>query len=167
MRDFGLIPGKQLWLYDAWRGLPEIRAEDGQFASLHVGWGWDASPGAVARLLRNAGFNISRDTVFRKGWFNETFKLPRPPQVSFLHVDGDWYQSVLDTLETFYDDVSVGGIILLDDFGYWEGARLAFFDFCASRRLAPVVERMGSSQLYFVKGKEHNRGSRPLTRAVQ
>merc|ERR1711879_137625 len=100
------------------------------------------------------------DVVFRKGWFNETFRLPKPTQIAFLHIDNDWYQNVLDTLEAFYDRVSVGGVILFDDFGFWEGSRKALFRFCADRGLAPLVERVGQKQLYFIKGKGNNRGSK-------
>ena len=50
-----------------------------------------------------------------------------------------------------------GGVIVLDDFGYWEGAREAFYDFVNERGIKPLVERIGTDQLYWVKGKESNR----------
>lgn len=64
---------------------------------------------------------------------------------------------MLASLERFYDLVSDGGVVVLDDFGFWEGARVAFFEFFARRGEAPLVERAGLDQLWFVKGRRHNR----------
>jgi hypothetical protein len=62
----------------------------------------------------------SRVTVCR-GWFRDTF--PRVTgvisDVAVLHVDGDWYDSVRQTLETFYGKVSSGGFVVIDDYGTW------------------------------------------------
>ena len=60
-------------------------------------------------------------------------------------------------LETFYPLVSDGGIIILDDFGYWEGCREAFYDYCHRHNLKPLVERISSDQLFWYKNKQSNR----------
>jgi O-methyltransferase len=49
--------------------------------------------------------------------------------------------------------------VLFDDFGAWEGCRRAVWDFFAARGEHPLLERMGYEQVYFIKGKEHNRKS--------
>ena len=52
-----------------------------------------------------------------------------------------------------------GGVVVLDDFGYWEGSRRAFGDFLRLRPdvAMPLVERYGNDMLFFVKGAQHNR----------
>ena len=49
--------------------------------------------------------------------------------MAVLHCDGDWYDSVLLTLETFYPKVSPGGFVVIDDYGHWVGAREATDEF--------------------------------------
>ena len=138
--------GRQMWLYDAWQGMPEAEAKDGATAAAYLGWG-SRSQADVAERFTN--HNIPKSAiVWRKGWFNETFPLRKPTSVAFLHVDSDWYRSVMDTLDSFYDRVVEGGIVLFDDFGYWEGCRVAFYDFCQKRKLYPLTERVGHTQMY-------------------
>jgi O-methyltransferase len=68
-----------------------------------------------------------------------------------LHIDADWYDSVFYSLETFYQRVSDGGFIVLDDFGHWEGAREAFYDFCMEHSIKPLIERTGYTQAFWRK----------------
>lgn len=152
---------KKMWLYDAWKGMPATVKGDNPLASKLAGkWGKDSSAQMVLDGIKRTGYDLSNIQI-RKGWFSETFDVdPMPTQVSFLHIDSDWYQSVLDTLNTFFDLVPIGGVIVFDDFGYWEGARLAYYEFCFNRGMAPLLERNGHTQAYFIKGKEHNRGNR-------
>jgi hypothetical protein len=46
-----------------------------------------------------------------------------------LHCDGDWYDSVLRSLETFYPMIPSGGYVVVDDYGHWIGARRATDEF--------------------------------------
>jgi O-methyltransferase len=162
---------KTMYLYDSFIGMPEASLDiDGSYATelspshdeQGRGWGHEASAEGVFNRLSTLGVNKNQ-IVIRQGWFNETFNTsPRPSHhVAFLMVDGDWYQSVLDTLNTFYDQVPVGGIIVLDDYGYWEGARKALGSFLRSRPdiEMPLFERYGPDILWWVKGNQNNRPS--------
>lgn len=150
-------PQMKAWLYDAWQGMPETRPEDGTRAAQTVGWGKDGNLPLVLENLKKTGINIEEGVVIRKGWFNETFALEKPEKVAFLHVDSDWYSSVMDTLIAFYDRVPMGGVVVFDDFGFWEGCRRAFYDFFEARHERPLLERNGVTQAWFIKGREHNR----------
>lgn len=146
-----------LWLYDSFEGMPApgpndpaaARAETGRLA---VG----TEP--VRAALRTVRFPEDRLRL-RQGPFRETFGGPRPGRVALLHIDADWHDSVLGALEAFYPLVSDGGWIVLDDFGHWEGARRAFYAFCRSRRIEPLLERTGYTQAFWRKGQETNRES--------
>jgi len=149
-------PGK-IWLYDSFQGLPAPRTDkDGPEAAAATG-ACLGSEGKVLEALRHARFPEAQ-IVLKKGWFEQSFKeAPHPESIAILHLDCDWYESVLLSLRTFYDKVAEGGIIILDDFGHWEGCREAFYDFCAERRLRPLLERFGHTQAFWVKGRTHNR----------
>lgn len=152
----GFGPGSRtMWLYDSFEGLPEPKAIDGPDAGQWAG----SCVGAVERLheiLKKV--NVPKDRIHvRKGWFQDTFAEPLPEKIALLHIDADWYDSVALALNTFYDRVVEGGVIALDDFGYWEGCREAFYDFCAKRNIRPLLERCGVAQAWWIKGKTHNR----------
>jgi O-methyltransferase len=146
---------QRVWLYDSFEGMPTTSAQDGKTAAEFVG----ACKGEEAKVLE--AFAIARfpreRVVVRKGWFEATFKEPLPEKVALLHLDCDWYESVLLSLRTFYDRVAEGGVIILDDFGHWEGCREAFYDFAAEKKLKPLLERFGHTQAFWVKGRTHNR----------
>lgn len=148
--------GRKLWLYDSFEGMPETTAADGPAAADFIGKcvGDEANVHAAMRLAR---FPEER-YVIRKGWFQDTFTTgPMPGSIAFLHIDADWYDSVQLALVTFYDRVSTGGVIILDDFGHWEGCREAFYDFAAERDVKPLLERFGHTQAYWIKDRTHNR----------
>lgn len=146
---------RKLWLYDSFEGMPETTAQDGKVARQYIGKG-AVELEDVYTILKTVGADLAKVKII-KGYFEDTFRADLPEQVALLHCDADWYESVLLTLRTFYDLIPEGGIIVLDDFGYWEGAREAFYDFVKERDIKPLLERVGSDQLYWVKGKTSNR----------
>jgi len=146
---------KQLWLYDSFEGMPDTNVKDGEKAKTYIGEG-AVRLEDVQEIIRLRGKNFKR-VVIKKGWFSDTFIEVGPKNIALLHCDADWYESVSSVLNRFYDDVSDGGVIILDDFGYWEGCREAFYEFCKERDLKPLVERISIDQLYWIKGKETNR----------
>ncbi len=146
---------RHLWLYDSFAGMPETTAPDGEDAQEWVGKCL-GSVDAVQTVMNLVSTPEAKYTI-KKGWFQETFSDRLPTQVALLHCDADWYDSVTLVLETFYDLVPVGGCIVLDDFGYWEGCREAFYDFCARRQEKPLLERIEQDQAYWIKGRTHNR----------
>ncbi len=152
IRDY---PNCSLLLYDTFEGLPAPSPKDGLLAHKFEGE-CKGSTEAVLEVLRKTRFPLER-VVFRKGLFKDTFNEIPTKCVVLLHIDADWYDSVLHSLRTFYPLIPDGGIIVLDDFGFWEGAREAFYDFCKEQGIKPLLERVGPWQAFWRKGCEHNR----------
>jgi hypothetical protein len=87
-----------------------------------------------------------------KGLFQDTLGHAPIEKISLLHIDGDWYDSVMTCLQSFYDRVSPGGIVQIDDYGFWEGARKAVDDFFRQRGLAmPSLRYIDYAGRQFVK----------------
>lgn len=148
--------GRHLWLYDSFKGMPETIDKDGQDAAMFVGQ-CAATIADVKEAMRTVSTSDDKYSIY-EGWFEDTFETKNlPEKVALLHCDADWYNSVLLVLNTFYDRIPDGGCIVLDDFGYWEGCREAFYDFCSTRGIKPLLERTGSTQAYWIKGKVSNR----------
>jgi len=68
-----------------------------------------------------------------------------------LHLDGDWYRSVKVCLDELWDKVSPGGVVQIDDYGHWAGARKAVNEFIAERSLDLKVHYLDYSGRQLVK----------------
>lgn len=126
-------PLRATYAFDSFEGLPapDERA-DGPASSEWVGecLGLEEN---VREAVRRFGSPECLHIV--RGWFKDTFPgaVDTIGAIAVLHADGDWYDSIRLTLETFYDHVSPGGFVVVDDYGVWSGARQAVDEFRASR----------------------------------
>ncbi|MBE9178701.1 class I SAM-dependent methyltransferase [Oculatella sp. LEGE 06141] len=146
---------RRLWLYEGFQGMPQTTERDGEDAKQYIGE-CAASPNDVHEVMQRVGTSSER-YIIKAGWFSDTFQEDGPTKVALLHCDADWYSSVTEVLEKFYPLVPNGGCTVLDDFGYWEGCREAFYDFCVRHSEKPLLERIETDQAYWVKGKTSNR----------
>jgi hypothetical protein len=71
--------------------------------------------------------NVWNDDILQisKGYFNITLPISKVQDISFLRLDGDLFISTWDALENLYHKVVPGGYIYVDDYGSFEGCRLA------------------------------------------
>lgn len=81
-----------------------------------------------------------------EGLFQDTLHPDGP--VALGHIDGDWYESVTVCLERIWPVLSPGGVLVIDDYDAWSGARKAVDGFLAANPQV-VVERR--SRLHLVK----------------
>jgi len=74
-----------------------------------------------------------------------------PKNISVLRLDTDWYESTLIEMEKLYPLLSTKGVLLIDDYGYWDGARKAiehFFQNPAHKRpFIQLTDREGRSAI--------------------
>jgi O-methyltransferase len=140
---------RQLWLYDTFDGLPAPDTLDGAAAPAYIGT-YRGTLDEVHRRLRHLGVPLDR-THFVPGLFEDTLPSAQVGSIALLHVDGDWYRSVRTTLECLYDRVAPGGFIVLDDYGYWPGCRLATDEFLEARGINVKLERIDAARRYFRK----------------
>jgi predicted O-methyltransferase YrrM len=133
-----------MWLFDTFDGLPAPTKDnpDYEIAKLLTGRCFGRLE-EVQELFREQ--NIDEDVQFVKGLFQKT--IPQTPidRIGLLHIDGDWYESVKVCLEELYDKVAPGGIIQLDDYGYWKGARKAVDEFLEKRGIQARLEKIDYS----------------------
>ena len=117
-------PTREVWGFDSFEGLPPAGEHDPERAAE-----WEGTLKASEAKVREAFARFAHPERLHlvKGWFEDTFPKTEPQigQVAMLHADGDWYDSVLLTLETFYAKVSPGGFVVIDDYRAWEGAKIA------------------------------------------
>jgi hypothetical protein len=75
---------------------------------------------------------------YHKGDVADTLKQGNAPEkVSLLRLDTDWYESTKIELEVLYPRLAKGGVLILDDYGYWKGARKATDDYFNAYGIKP------------------------------
>lgn len=145
----GSSPARKLFLFDSFEGLPPPAPEDGEKARGFSG-ACRGNRHSVELALRIAGVDRSRVHIV-PGWFVDTFPFVSIGSIAMLTIDADWYHSVRLSLEKFYDAVSPGGFIYLDDYGYWEGCRKATDEFLALRTIGAQLIAVDDTGHYFRK----------------
>lgn len=141
---WAMAPSKNLWVYDTFRGLPAPGAKDGPAAVPYAGAS-EFSTLTLRTLLDQVG--VPRGCVrLMVGDYAETFASPGPSAISLLHVDCDWYDSVYAALRRWEPLVPAGGVVVLDDFGHWPGARKALQAYLHVAEIPlPNIERVGEA----------------------
>ena len=118
-------PKRRLWLFDSFEGLPPASEVDGRRAQQWTG-ACRSSEDEIRGFLEDEG--LSRFKMV-KGWFKDTLPPAKPEQIAVLHIDVDWYESTKSCLEGLYDRVVPGGVVQIDDYQSWPGARKAVDEF--------------------------------------
>jgi O-methyltransferase len=133
-----------IYAYDSFEGFPTPTKEDKSERKPKRG-DWSFSPSGkykyskeLTKLILEIG-DIPFDKekiVIKKGYFKEVLKDHPDQPIALLHIDGDLYQSYMDTLNFLFDKVIRGGIIVFDDFfvtdlgeDRWPGSRRAVQEF--------------------------------------
>ncbi len=141
---------RKLWAFDTFAGLPAPTEADPDYDSAIRFAGAYASDIAELKKLFDS-FGILENTVFVKGLFQET--VPKSPvnRIAVLHLDGDWYESVKVCLDHLYDRVTPGGVIQIDDYGHWAGARKAVDEFMKDRAIPGGLRYLDYSGRQIIK----------------
>lgn len=90
---------------------------------------------------------------FRKGDVASTLTKDIPQKIALLRVDVDWYKPTKITLEALYPKLVEGGVLILDDYGYWKGSRKATDEYFKKIGITPDFEPIeeGVSGVYCIK----------------
>jgi len=81
----------------------------------------------------------------------ETLKSSSHKKIALLRLDTDWYESTKTELEHLWDSVSSGGIVILDDYDYWQGARKAVDEFFYERGINLFKMKLTSGGRIIIK----------------
>ena len=138
-----LDASRSVWLADSFQGLP---------APSPAKYPQDAGD-AHSQLTPYLG--VSLETVrhhfeeyellddrvrFLPGWFHETLPLAPIERIAVLRLDGDMYESTHVALSALYHKLSVGGFVIVDDYGALSNCRLAVDDFRHANGISePIV----------------------------
>lgn len=72
-------------------------------------------------------------------------------QIAFARLDTDWYESTKLELAFTWPLLSIGGVLIIDDYGHWAGAKKAFDEFIADLPIRPLVHRIDYTARMVIK----------------
>ena len=148
------LEDRELYLYDTFDGMSEpteydvschgedareVLAEQDKNNSKSY---WCYSP--LDEVKKNiASLLYPSDKVhYIKGKVEETLLVGAPDKISLLRLDTDWYESTKVELEVLWPRLVSGGVLIIDDYGHWQGARRAVDEFIQRQGLQLLLNRI-------------------------
>jgi hypothetical protein len=155
---------RRIWAFDTFAGMTAPTEHDrkavnevdvdAKFAELERGEHNEWCYASIEDVRRNfaalAGANAQLKTV--KGPVQETLRDPAnlPETIAILRLDTDFYDSTKAEMEILYPRLSPGGVLIIDDYGEWAGARKAVDEYFAGQ---PVwLQRITHTVRMMIKG---------------
>ncbi|HSX28590.1 MAG TPA: TylF/MycF/NovP-related O-methyltransferase [Candidatus Saccharimonadales bacterium] len=126
-------------VYDSFAGLPPKAPQD------HSAVGVDFTGGKLTvskrQFIKNFERAQLRPPIIHKAWFNELQDADLPRPIAFAFLDGDFYESILTSLQLVWPRRSPHGVILLHDYNRetLPGVARAVQDFFATHGPAPRI----------------------------
>ena len=144
---------RQIHLFDTFEGMPPPAAADRDLTGVSAatllaaeqresGDTWAFSPlDQVRANLRSTGYPAEL-VRFVPGRVEETIPEAAPERIAVLRLDTDWYESTRHELEHLYPRLAVGGVLIVDDYGHWQGARRAVDEYLAASGARLLLSRI-------------------------
>ena len=112
---------------------------------------WAIAPlDSVKRNVLSTGYPPEK-LHFVQGKVEDTLPGQAPDRVALLRLDTDWYESTRHEMVHLYPRLSERGVLILDDYGDWQGARQAVDEYFAAQQSSPLLSRMDTTGRMTVK----------------
>ena len=147
---------RTVWVADSFEGLPKPSADRYQ---ADAGDQHHAYPELAISLEQvQSNFDkyglLDHQVRFLKGWFRDTLHQVPAEKFAILRLDGDMYESTMDALTALYDKLSIGGYIIIDDYGAIEACRRAVHEFRDARGITEGIHNIDGIGVYWKKRAE-------------
>lgn len=76
------------------------------------------------------------------GRVEDTLSTAAPEQIALLRLDTDWYESTRYELEMLFPRLCRGGVLIIDDYGHWQGARRAVDEYMNRHQVRMLLHRI-------------------------
>lgn len=152
---------RRLVLYDTFSGMTPPTAQDKQFdgnsaqellekTPQNEGLWCYADEADVRRNMTATGYP-SDNISYIKGKVEDTIPQSLPEKICLLRLDTDWFESTKHELIHLYPLLVSQGLLIIDDYGHWKGARAATDEYFSSVRPKPFLHRIDYTGRLLVK----------------
>lgn len=142
---------RDVYLYDTFEGYPEPSELDqpigqGQSAKNRyeahtkngdVDW-WNSSLEEVQKRVQSSRYPTPRYKIV-DGKIEETIPAKTPDEIAVLRLDTGWYESTKHELEQLYPRLSDNGVIIVNNYGYWDGCKRAIDEYFTQLETPPLL----------------------------
>lgn len=105
---------------------------------------------SVEAAMLSVGYNAEK-IHFVKGKVEDTIPEQAPETIALLRLDTDWYESTHHELNHLFPRLSPGGVIIIDDYGHWRGARKAVDEYIKTEKIKILLNRIDNTGRIGVK----------------
>jgi O-methyltransferase len=146
------VKDRRIYLYDTFEGMSAPTDKDADVLGNQAGellessskgdniWCYSSLEEVKANLA-STGYPPEL-LFFIKGKVEETIPATLPGVISILRLDTDWYESTLHEMNHLYPLLATKGVLIIDDYGHWQGARKAIDEYFAAHRLNLFLGRI-------------------------
>ena len=154
---------RDLYLYDTFSGMSAPSDVDVSFKGIAAHQKYsntkiseDASDWCLAPLeevkknVLSTGYKKEK-VHFIKGKVEETIPKNIPKEIALLRLDTDWYESTKHELTHLFPLLKPNGVLIIDDYGHWEGVRKAMDEYISDNNIHILLNRIDYSGRIAVK----------------
>lgn len=145
---------RNLYLFDTFEGMPPPTKNDVDLAGMPAEkllkrsdkekdesvW-CRATLDVVKEALGSTGYPSDK-VHFIKGMVEETIPQYVPEKIALLRLDTDWYESTKHEMMHLFPRLSKGGVLIIDDYGHWQGARKAVDEYLENNDVKILLNRI-------------------------
>lgn len=149
------VTDRDIYLYDTFDGMTEPTKDDVSVYHGSALQAWQTAQNSgerawndlfneeifneegVRRLLLSTGYPAER-LHFVKGPVEQTIPAITPDSIALLRLDTDWYESTRHEMEHLYPLIRPNGVLIIDDYGHWDGCRKAIDEYFSSGKTPPI-----------------------------
>lgn len=145
---------RPLYLFDTFAGMPPPDQRDVDFRGETAAARLQRSERADSRsvwayaTLEDVRANMARTNYpaaklhYVEGQVEQTIPAAAPATIALLRLDTDWYASTRHELEHLFPRIAPGGVLIIDDYGHWRGARQAVDEYLHEQGLPLLLSRI-------------------------
>lgn len=166
LKEIG-VTDRKIYLYDTFEGMPPPTEKDfdlngkkaDEILQNHKNKKEESVIWAIAKLS-NVQYNLGKmdypnsNLVFVQGKVEDTIPNKIPDRIALLRLDTDWYESTLHELNHLYPLLEKSGVLIIDDYGHWIGAKKAVDEYFEIHKPAPLLSRIDYTGRLAIKVNE-------------
>lgn len=157
------VSNRQLYLYDTFEGMPAPTEHDKDFTgndadailnrnkNKEENLVWAYSPlDAVQKTLSLSSYP-KNNIKYVVGKVEDTIPMDVPEKIALLRLDTDWYESTKHELIHLFPKLQKGGVLIIDDYGFWKGAKKAVDEYFAENNIQILLNRIDDTGRIAIK----------------
>lgn len=146
---------RTVWVADSFEGLPEPDEDKYEADKGDIHHTYKELAVSIDDVKYNfSKYNLLDDQVkFLKGWFKDTLPTAPIQQLAVARLDGDMYESTMDAITVLYPKLSVGGYLIIDDWGAVEACKKAVIDYRNANNITEEIVDIDGFGVYWKKLK--------------